>query len=125
MCYTHDHEYTCANSTHIQSIHAQQKSYLNNIENNKVTTLLKHFTRNMFRVHGIMKSTKVQTLGALYACAPLIDGLDHATRSMTYLSANRLASCVIMSGFRAALDLDTYLLCKLIRPLCAERAKPG
>ena len=32
------------------------------------------------------------------------------------------ASCVIVSGFRAALDLDTYPLSKLIR---AERAKPG
>ena len=29
-------------------------------------------------------------LGALYACAPLIDGLD---QSATYLSANGLASC--------------------------------
>ena len=28
------------------------------------------------------------------------------------------------SGFRAALDLDTYPLSKLIRPLCAERTKP-
>ena len=35
------------------------------------------------------------------------------------------ASCVIMSGFRAALDLDTYPLSNLIRPRCAERAKPG
>ena len=32
------------------------------------------------------------------------------------------ASCVIVSGFRAALDLDTY---NVIRPRCAERAKPG
>ena len=39
------------------------------------------------------KGTKVQTLGALYACTPLIDGLGHATRSATYmyLSAHRLA----------------------------------
>ena len=29
----------------------------------------------------------------------------------TYLSAHRLASCVIVSVFRAALDLDTYPLC--------------
>ena len=35
----------------------------------------------------------------------LIDGLGHATWSATYLSQ---ASCVIVSGFRAALDLDTY-----------------
>ena len=35
------------------------------------------------------------------------------------------ASCVIVSGFRAALDLDTYPLSNLIRPRCAERTKPG
>ena len=35
------------------------------------------------------------------------------------------ASCVIVSGFRAALDLDTYPLSNLIRLRCAERAKSG
>ena len=30
-----------------------------------------------------------------------------------------------MSGFRAALDLDTYPLSNLIRPGCVERAKRG
>ena len=35
------------------------------------------------------------------------------------------ASCVIVSGFTAALDLDTYPLRNVIRPRCAERAKPG
>ena len=35
------------------------------------------------------------------------------------------ASCVIVSGFRAELDLDTYPLSDLIRLRCAERAKPG
>ena len=35
------------------------------------------------------------------------------------------ASCVIVSGFRAALNLDTYPLSNLIRPWCAERAKRG
>ena len=40
-------------------------------------------------------------------------------------TSHRLASCVIVSGFRAALDLDTYPLRNLIRPRCAERAKPG
>ena len=35
------------------------------------------------------------------------------------------ASYVIVSGFRAALDLDTYLLSNLIRPRCAKRAKRG
>ena len=33
--------------------------------------------------------------------------------------------CVIVSWFTAALDLDTYPLRNLIRPRCAERAKPG
>ena len=32
---------------------------------------------------------------------------------------------MIVSGFRAALDLDTYPLSNLIRPRCTERAKPG
>ena len=32
---------------------------------------------------------------------------------------------MIVSGFRAALDLDTYPLSNLIRPWCTERAKPG
>ena len=35
------------------------------------------------------------------------------------------ASCVSVSGFRAGLDLDTYPLSDLIRPRCAEWAKPG
>ena len=41
-----------------------------------------------------------------------------------YCKSNESAnpSCVIVSGFSAALDLDTY---PLIRPRCAERAKPG
>ena len=37
-------------------------------------------------------------------------------------TSHRLASCVIVSRFRTALDLDTYLLSN-IRPQCAERAK--
>ena len=43
----------------------------------------------------------------------------------TPLMLSSRASCVIVSGFRAALDLDTYPLRNLIRPRCAERAKPG
>ena len=35
------------------------------------------------------------------------------------------ASCVIVSRFRTALDLDTYPLSNFIRPRCAERAKRG
>ena len=40
-------------------------------------------------------------------------------------TSHRLASCVIVGGFRAALDLNTYPLRNVIRPRCAERAKPG
>ena len=43
-------------------------------------------------------------------------------RRHSYLSQ---ASCVIVSGFTAALDLDTYPLRNLIRPRCAEQVKPG
>ena len=43
-------------------------------------------------------------------------------RRPSYLSQ---AICVIVSGFSAALDLDTYPLRNLIRPRCAERAKYG
>ena len=49
-------------------------------------------------------------------------GLATQTASTSYLSQ---ASCVIVSGFTAAPDLDTYPLRNLIRPWCAERAKPG
>ena len=38
-------------------------------------------------------------------------------------TSHRLASCVIVSRFRTALDLDTYPLSNFIRPRCAERAK--
>ena len=40
-------------------------------------------------------------------------------------TSHRLASCVIVCGFRAALDLDTYPLRNVIHPRCAVRAKPG
>ena len=43
-------------------------------------------------------------------------------RRPSYLSQ---ASCMIVSGFTAALDLDTYPLRNLIRPRCAERTKHG
>ena len=36
-----------------------------------------------------------------------------------------MASCMIASGFRAALDLETYPLSNFIRLRRAERAKPG
>ena len=61
--------------------------------------------------------------------APLIDMMGWATqrgpRPRLVATSHRLASCVIVSGFRAALDLNTYPLRNLIRPRCAERAKPG
>ena len=55
--------------------------------------------------------------------------MDWATqrgpRPRLVATSHRLVSCVIVSGFRAALDLDTYPHRNLIRPRCAERAKPG
>ena len=60
-----------------------------------------------------------------YACAPLIDGLASQRRLHRRPSYLSQASCVIVSGFTAVLDLDTYPLSNLIRPRCAERAKPG
>ena len=65
------------------------------------------------------------SLVIMYACTPLIDGLGHAVRDLAHASYLSQTSCVIVSGFRAALDLDTYPLSNLIRPRCAERAKPG
>ena len=41
-----------------------------------------------------------------YPKYPLIDGLGHVLRNVV----RYLASCVIVSGFRAALDLDIYPL---------------
>ena len=40
-------------------------------------------------------------------------------------TSHRLASCLIVSRFRTALDLDTYPLSNFIRPRCAEWAKRG
>ena len=40
-------------------------------------------------------------------------------------TSHRLASCMIVSGFRTPLDLNTYPLRNLILPQCTERAKPG
>ena len=63
-----------------------------------------------------------------YACAPHPANLvgwatQRGPRPRLVATSHRLASCVIVSGFRAALDLDTYPLRNLIRPRCAERAK--
>ena len=60
---------------------------------------------------------------ARYTITPLIDGMGQATPSATGLPLmlSSQASYVIVSGFRAALDLDTYPLSNLIRPRCTER----
>ena len=76
----------------------------------------------------VMKSTEVQNprcnkfsavvetncLVAEYRIPYLINGLGHATRSATLASTCTwyipLTGCMIMSVFRAALDLDTYPL---------------
>ena len=55
--------------------------------------------------------------------------MGQATPSATYMYFSCMlssqATCVIVSGFRAALDLDTYPLSNFIRPRCAEQAKPS
>ena len=53
--------------------------------------------------------------------------MDQATPCATGLPLmlSSQASYVIVSGFRAALDLGTYPLSNIIRPPCAERAKRG
>ena len=67
------------------------------------------------------------TRPGVIVCRGAIDGMGQATPSATYFSCmlSSQATCVIVSGLRAALDLDTYPLSNLIRPRCAERAKPG
>ena len=50
---------------------------------------------------------------------------QHGPRPRLVATSHRLASCVIVSRFRTALDLDTYPLSNFIRPRCAERAKRG
>ena len=52
------------------------------------------------------------------------DGPSNAIRGLHVpLMLSSQASCVIVSGFRAALDMDTYPLSNLICPPCAKRAE--
>ena len=53
------------------------------------------------------------------------NGPRNVFRDRLVADSHRLASCTIVSGFRAALDLNTYPLRNLIRPRCAEQAKLG
>ena len=48
---------------------------------------------------------------------------QRSPRPRLVATSHRLSSCVIVSRFRTALDLDTYPLSNFIRPRCAERAK--
>ena len=50
---------------------------------------------------------------------------QRSLRPRLVATSHRLASCVIVSRFRTALDLDTYPLSNFIRPRCAERAERG
>ena len=50
---------------------------------------------------------------------------QRSPRPRLVATSHRLASCVIVSRFRTALDLDTYPLSNFISPRCAERAKRG
>ena len=51
--------------------------------------------------------------------------MQRGPRPRIVATSHRLASCVIVSRFRTALDFDTYPLSNFIRPRCAERAKRG
>ena len=66
-------------------------------------------------------------LTPIYACDTCVRMRGTIIRIMRMRTANclMLSSHVIVSGFRAALDLDTYPLSNFIRPWCAERAKRG
>ena len=50
---------------------------------------------------------------------------QRSPRPRIVATSHRLASCVIVSRFRTALDLDTYPLSNFICPPCAEWAKRG
>ena len=60
-----------------------------------------------------------------YACPPMGWASQRATRTASTSSYLSQASCVILSGFRAALDLDTYYIPLVTSFVHAERAKPG
>ena len=60
-----------------------------------------------------------------YRSGPGPRATQRGPRPRLVATSHRLASGVIVSGFRAALDLDIYPLRNLIRPRCAGRAKPG
>ena len=56
---------------------------------------------------------------------PVADGPTESTGvTAPCLMLSSQASYVIVSGFRAALDLDTYPFSNSIRPRCAERLNP-
>ena len=65
--------------------------------------------------------------GTIIRIMRIIDGwaTQRGPRPRLVATSHRLASCVIVSRFRTALDLDTYPLSNFIRPRCAGRAKRG
>ena len=77
--------------------------------------------------HTIIMQIIIRMRTAIYTCTcnswagPRNAVCDLPTLCSTYSQA----SCVIASGFRTVLDLDTYPLINLIRPRYAERVKPA
>ena len=77
------------------------------------------------RRRALVRRLQYMCTHARYYYTQLIDGMGQARPSATYLSCSAHRPAAYVSGFRAALDLDTYPLSNLIRPRCAERAKRG
>ena len=73
----------------------------------------------------VEEDESLEELSPTVLAAPFRKTLSEwSPKSVPFMLSSQ-ASCVIVSGFRAALELDTYPLSNLIRPRCAERAKRG
>ena len=71
-------------------------------------------------VHGWLLGPLIRMRNANWWAGP-----RNADRIDVLATSHRLAAWSWVGRFTAALDLDTYPLRNLIRPRCAERAKPG
>ena len=77
------------------------------------------------RPHLLRMRNGANTFARFVLSSQRVRQIKNRVRDRLVADSHRLASCTIVSGFRAALDLDTYPLRNLIRPRCAELAKPG
>ena len=71
------------------------------------------------------RSTQRTTIQTVPFCKTSNGNVFLSCTVPTLCSTYSQASCVIASGFRTVLDLDTYPLINLIRPRYAERVKPA